>query len=380
MTKDELQQIKVEKKENSSVAISGELPFSYLEKHKTATLKDLGKNVDIPGFRKGHVPEKKLVEHIGETALLQGMAERALSETYPEIVKEHELDVIGYPQIGITKLAENNPLGFTATVAVMPEITLPDYKKISHEINEQKEPKEVTDEDVDAQIKDILRQKVAYERLQEKAAQRAEAEKKDDDNLGGTTELPTPETIQKDDAEEKEPPLPELTDEYVKTLGQPGQFESVEDFKKKLREHLEIQKAQEVASAHRAKITDAIIEKSDLDIPQVMIDAEMNQMSAQMEDDLKRAELTMDGYLAHVKKTKEDLIKEWTPAATKRAKLQLILNEIAKKENVSPDPSAVDHEADHLMEQYKDADKDRVKVYVESVLTNEEVMKLLEQS
>lgn len=382
MTKDELEQISIEKKENSSVAISGEIPFSYLEKHRAAAINKLGEDVEVPGFRKGHVPEKQLVEQVGENTLLHEMAERALAEVYPTIVQENELDVIGYPQIGITKLAFDNPLGFNATVAVMPEITLPDYKKIASEQNTEKESTEVTDEDVEAQIKDILRQKVAYERLQEKAAKQQDAGEEKKDDLGATTELPTPESVQEkeEDVDPENLPLPELTDEYVKTLGQPGQFESVDDFKKKIREHLEIEKQREATSAHRAKITDAIIEKTELDIPQVMIDSEINQMFGQMEGDLTRAGLTMDSYLEHIKKSKEDLVQEWTPAAKKRAKLQLILNEIAKKEETKPDPSMVDQEVSRLLEEHKDADEERVRVYVASVLTNEEVMKMLENA
>ena len=86
----------------------------------------------------------------------------------------------------------------------------------------------------------------------------------------------------------------------------------------------------------------------------------------------------MEDYLGHINKTKDDLKKDWTPSAEKRAKLQLVLNEIAKKEKVSPDQSRLDTEVDQLMTQYKDADEKRVRVYVASVLQNEEVMKKLE--
>jgi FKBP-type peptidyl-prolyl cis-trans isomerase (trigger factor) len=87
----------------------------------------------------------------------------------------------------------------------------------------------------------------------------------------------------------------------------------------------------------------------------------------------------MDDYLGHIKKTKDDLKAEWTPAAEKRAKLQLILNEIAKKENITPDQGQLDAQVDQLLEQYKDADAARVRIYVASVMTNEAVMKKLEE-
>lgn len=371
MTKEELQQITVAPQQDSTVKITGEIPYPYLEKKREGALKKLGEHVKIDGFRSGHIPENVLIERVGEMTVLSEMAERALKDVYPRIVEEHALEVIGYPQISITKLAKDNPLGFTITVATMPEVTLPDYQKIAKEKNTHKASDAVTDKEVEEQIQEILKQKAAYERLQKKA--QAKTEEKD----ATVTELPTPETVaDKDDAEDLQ--IPELTDELVKTLGQPGQFENVADFKSKIREHLEIQKKQDTISKHRADITDAIIAETNVALPQVMIDAEINQMFAQMEDDLTRAQLKLDDYLAHIKKTKEDLRKEWIPAAEKRAKLQLVLGEIAQKEDIKADKGDVDSQVSHLLQHHKDADEKRVRIYVESMLTNEAVMKTLE--
>jgi trigger factor len=376
---DFLKDFSVETKD-ATVTISGEVPAAEIAKERPAAIKKLGANVTVDGFRKGHVPEKIIVEKVGEMALLSEMAERALAKVYPEVIKAHDLKVIGHPQIQITKLAPDNPLGFTATVAIMPEITLADYKDIAKNANQDKPTATVTDEDVEKQIKDILRQKVAYERLQQKAA--AEASKAE--ATTDATDLPTPESEAAKQAETEantEPTdaeLPELTDELVQSLGQPGQFTDVADFKTKLREHLTIEKERETVAAHRAKITDIIIDESSFALPDVMIDAEVNQMLAQMNEDLTRANLKLDDYLTHIKKTKEDLIKEWRPAAEKRARLQLILNEIAAKENITPNEAELNEQVKQLMEQHQDADEARVRIYVASVMTNEAVMQMLE--
>ena len=361
------------KNDDSTVTLTGELPFAEVAKHRASAIKKLGRNVKIDGFREGHVPEKMLAERIGEGMILSEMAERAIAASYPEIVKAHNLDVIGYPEIRVTKLAPENPLGFTATVAVLPEIVLPDVKQIAKDLNKEKSSAEVTDEELETQIKDILRQKAAYERLQGKAAQTHT-------HADGTVHEGPAHDEDGNHIEEEQPELeiPELTDELVGTLGQPGQFESVADFKSKLREHMEIEKKRDTDAAHRAKITDKIIEESSFALPKVMIDSELNQMFAQMEEDLGRANLKIDDYLAHIKKTREDLTNEWTPAAEKRARLQLVLNEIAKKEDIKPDTHAVEAEVKHLLEHYKDADANRVRIYVSSVMTNEAVMKMLE--
>lgn len=358
----------VEKQEGSQVKITGEIPYSELLEERSGAIKALGKNVKIDGFRAGHVPEAVLVKTIGEMAILAEMAERAIAHMYPHILEEHDIDAIGYPQISITKIAPENPLGFTATVAVLPTITLPDYKALAKTVNAGKESTEVTDADVDKQVTDILRQKAAYERLQKKATAKAET----------TDAEEVIEEPLETEADLAKLPIPELTDEVVATLGQPGQFTTVEDFKAKIREHLTIEKKQMVESGHRAKITDTIIEATVMDLPQVLIDSELNQMFAQMNEDLERSNLKMDDYLKHINKTQDDLKKDWTPAADKRAKLQLVLNEIAKKEDVKPDQTQLDAQVAQLLEQYKDADKHRVEIYVGSVMTNEAVMKMLE--
>lgn len=376
----------VTKEAGSQVKITGEIPFSEVEKQRSAALKAIGQNIKVDGFRTGHIPEQVLVQKVGELNLLTEMAERTLAATYPEILKAHEIDAIGRPQVQINKIAPNNPLGFTITVAVLPEITLPDYKKLASEINKDRDSVEVTDEEVDKQVEDILRQKAAYERLQKKAAKNAEGSSHEVEthvHADGTVhEGPAHD----DEGEHDDKPIedinelkiPELTDEVVKTLGQPGQFENVADFKAKLREHLEIEKKREAEAKHRAKITDAIVEKSEFELPGVLVESELSQMFAQMEEDINRAGLTMEDYLKHMKKTRDDLVGEWKPTAEKRARLQLVLNEIAKKDKVEPDKAALEEETKHLLEHYKDADEARVRVYVASVLQNEAVMKMLE--
>ncbi|PIW97036.1 hypothetical protein COZ82_01730 [Candidatus Kaiserbacteria bacterium CG_4_8_14_3_um_filter_38_9] len=366
----------VTKEEGSQVKIAGEIPFSELEEERKAAIKHLGTNVKLDGFRPGHIPTTVLEKHLGEMTVLTEMAERVIGHMYPHILEAHAIDAIGYPQISITKIAAGNPLGFTATVAVMPTITLPDYKQIAKTTNLGKESTGVTDTDVEKQIAEILRQKMAYERLQAKAVAKNVAKGTNDGDL------PTPESEQAKVIETEEDfsklPLPELTDELVKTLGQPGQFTGIDDFKTKLREHLEIEKKQEVETKHRAIITDEIIKQTTVDLPQILIDSELNQMFFQMNEDLERANLKMDDYLKHIKKTKEELEKEWTPAAEKRAQLQLILNEIAKDSDIKPDEKQLEEQVKQLLEQFKDADERRVRIYVASMMTNEAVMKMLE--
>ncbi len=350
----------VENLPDSEIKISGELPYVELESERTAAIVSLGRNVKLDGFREGHVPQNVLEKHIGEMNILAEMAERAIAHAYPHILEEHSIQAIGHPKIEITKIAPGNPLGFAATVAVIPTFKLPDYGKLAKEINKNRGSENVTDEELTEKINDILRQKAAYERMQSKAAVSEE------------------DAIQTKEDLENKLVIPELTDEVAQSLGQPGQFTGVDDLKAKLREHLELEKKQEVAAKHRADITDKIIEATEMTLPKILIESEVNQMFAQMQEDLDRANLKMEDYLKHIQKTKEDMAKEWEPAAVMRAKLQLVLNEIARAEKITPNIELVNSQTKELLERFKDADEYRVRIYVASVLLNEEVMKKLE--
>lgn len=360
----------VEKKPKSLALISVLVPEETILSHREFALEALKKQVKLDGFRPGHVPEKILVEKLGEMAILSEAAEITISHLYPHIIEEQKLDPIGQPKVTITKLAIGNPLHFTLEVSLVPEVVLPDYLALAQKENAKKEGAEVTEKDTTEAIERVLRQKVAYDRIQEKAAKRKDA-------LDAGLTLPTPETAVDSEEDYSTLPLPELTEELVRTL---GNFESVAQFKEQLTAHLTQEKMQEVASKHRGAITDAIVTQTTIDLPEILIEGELNQMFAEMESDITRANLSMDDYLEHVKKTREDLKVEWTPMAEKRAKLQLILNEIAKKESIAPDHEAVEREVNSLMERFKEADKDRARIYVETVLGNEAVMKKLEAS
>jgi trigger factor len=358
----------IEELPDCMVKISGELPYVELASERNAAIVALGKNVELDGFRKGHVPSAVLEKHVGEMNILTEMAERAIAHAYPHILAELEIDAIGHPSIEVTKIAPENPLGFTATVAVVPKFDLPDYESIAKEINLAKPADAVTDEELEEKVKEIQKSKRAYDRMQELSQQQPE-EGADKQSM---------EEVQAKVEKDNEAPLPELTDEYVKTLGQPDQFTDVAGFKAGLREHLEAEKKQQNVAKHRADLTNGIVAKTVITLPQVLIDSEISQMFGQMEDDLKRSELKMDDYLTHIKKTKEDLTAEWKPAAETRAKLQLLLNEIAKDREITPDAAEVATQTAQLKEKFKDADEHRVKLYVASMLMNEAVMKHLE--
>ena len=340
--------IEIKKKENAQIEITGEILADQLTKYREKALKNVSENVNLKGFRKGKIPEDVLIKNVGEMSILQEMAELALSDQYPKIILEEKINPLGHPQVSITKLAPKENLGFKIVTATMPEVTLPDYKTIAKKIAEEKdEDTEVTDKNLESTI-ETLRKQRATQTAQKGAGGQADKDKQE---------------------------LPEFNDEFVKTL---GDFKDVEDFRNKLRENLKLEKERMAKEKRRNKLADSIIEKSEIDLPQLLIDGELQRMLGQFRADIEQAGLTYDKYLEEVKKTDEDIKKEWTPIAEKKAKLQLVLNKIALEEKVTPEEDQVQKEIEHILSHQKDAPEDRVRTFVETMLTNEKVFEFLE--
>jgi hypothetical protein len=190
--------IKITKLPKSEIEIEGEIETTVFESYYKKALQNLGENLEIDGFRKGKVPENIMISKIPEISILEEMAELALGEHYPKMIEEHKLDVIDRPEIAITKLGRNNPLGFKIKTATIPEVTLPDYKKIAKDINSSITAEEknitVTDEELENTIKDIQKSRAPKKHITE-GVELSEEEKN------------------------KEPELPELTDEFVQSMG-----------------------------------------------------------------------------------------------------------------------------------------------------------------
>lgn len=348
---DNKREIEIKNLENSIIEIKSSITIKELELQKKKAVKNLSSEIKMDGFRKGHIPEDVLIQKIGEMPLLNEMAELALSDIYPTIIIQNNIKAIGQPQITITKIAPNNPIDFKITVAIMPEFKLPDYKKIAKKINNEKvEPIEVTEKEIEDTITHIQKSNAPHPEINkdEKGVEKAE-----------------------------KPELPEINDEFVKKL---GDFKDVADFKNKLKENIKKEKENKASEIKRVKIIDTILENIKIELPQIIIDSETERMLAQTKSDITRMGLQFDKYLEHIKKTEDEFKKELKPEAEKRAKIQLILDKIIKEEKIIPDESEVKNNVKALLEQHKEAKEEQVKPYVEMVLSNQEVFKLLEKA
>ncbi len=329
--------LEIKKLDKSLVEIKTEIEWATLESFKDEALKRLGENLEVDGFRKGHAPNAVIEKTLGEAAVIEKMAEMAVSKTYPKIITEQKIDAIGYPQINITKLAKGNPLGLTIIVTVVPEIKLGDYKAIAREAK-PKEVVEVTEKDL------------------EDALVRVNAMRAKEENIEVAN-------------------LPALSDEYVKKL---GDFKDVADFKEKIKENIKAEKEFRAKDKRRLEIIESIMDRTPVEVPEILIHSESHKMLHKMRADIEGMGMKYDDYLKAINKTEEDLEKDFHKDAEKRAKLQLVVAEIAKAEGLTPDPAKVAEEVKKVTEIYKDADPENARLYIENVFTNEEVFKFLE--
>ncbi|MCI0619580.1 hypothetical protein L0Y40_00895 [Candidatus Wolfebacteria bacterium] len=340
----------IKKNPDSTIEIEGEIPVDEFEKHREAASRHLGKDVEIAGFRKGHAPAYIVAKRIGGGRVLEEMANRALAAHLPKLFREHNIDAIGKPQITVTKLAPKNPLGFKLTTAVLPDITLPDYQVIAKAANEKSsEPVTVTEKEIENAVLDIRKRVQATENQ----AQKTKKEK-----------------LEKGSGE-----LPELDDELVKKL---GNFASVSEFRNKLTEDIQSFKERQAREKRRIALIESIAQQAQVRLPELLVTAEVDKMLARFKDDVIRVGAKWEEYLQQIKKTEGDLRKEWHPDAEKNATIQLVLNEIAKKENLALDEKAVELEVLHLESHHPDADPRGLEVYVRTLLTNEKVFEFLE--
>ena len=128
----------------------------------------------------------------------------------------------------------------------------------------------------------------------------------------------------------------------------------------------------------RAVILDDLVKDSKVSYPAALREYELDDMEARIKEDIERAGSTWEGYLTQAKKTREDIRAEWKDAADKRAKVRLILAEIARKETIEPDGKALAHEVEHAKKHYPQADPNALRAHIAHAMRNDATLKFLE--
>jgi FKBP-type peptidyl-prolyl cis-trans isomerase (trigger factor) len=351
--------ITIKKLPKSEIEVSIVVDTKEFETYHDKGFKAVQEMIELDGFRKGNAPENLIVQKYGEMIILEEMANLALRDAYIKAVDEHKLSPISDPKITINKLAKGNPLEITMIVPVMPEVTLPKYKKVAEEAGKGHEIEEVTDKDIED---------VVLELAKGRAHQHAHSHEHEHDENGHHPSHDEPASDAK---------LPEINDEFAQSFGE--DFKTLADLKTKIKENLGLEKKQKAKEKKRTAIVEALIAETKADVPDALIEMELERMLAQMKADITRFGGTWEEYLKHTGKTEADVKSTWKDDALKRTMSQLILAEIALAEKIVPTPEEIEVELVRLLATVQDADEDRAKAYLHQALTNEKVLAFLEE-
>ncbi len=395
------------------------------DKFELRALRSAGSELNLKGFRPGHVPDDVLRKQIQPEVLQQETMWEAIKEFYPKIVKEQSLDVIGQPSLA---LQSTEPFVMHAMVAKLPEVDLGKWEKAKVKRQEIKvEAAEV--EKLVEQIKDSRASEAAVTR-EARLGDRVEMDF--EVSLGGVTldggkqigypvilgsgqlvpgfedslvglssgqekkfELTFPSSYRPDLAGKKanvwakinqvfERTLPELNDEFARGL---GKFEGAEDFQNKLKQNLHDEKqAHEEQRLERAMLEAVVAQTKFEPIPEVLLENEAETMLHELRHGIEERKLEWSQYLASIQKDEAALKKEFSTPAERRVKVALVVRAFARQEKLEADEAAVEQEVAHTLEHYRGDQRAEAQFnnedyrnYVKQVLTNRRVIEWLKK-
>ncbi len=325
---------------DSEVEFSGEIPTSVVDAYKIKALEHLKENLELPGFRKGHVPSEVVVKKLGEMRILEEAVQLSLRDFYPILITEMHIDAVGQPEVRITKISPQNPVGLTIVTAVYPHVELPkNWESVGENIS-LIEPDVATEKEVEDTLLSLQKNRAVK-------------------NEGVPDELP------------------ELTDEFARSL---GAFESLENLKAQITKGINEEKRRQARDVRRGKIIDALIEKTPINLPTLFVESELEKIIAQMKDGVSRVHMTLEEYLSRINKNEEGIRKEFREQAAKRARIQLILNTIAEAKKIEVEESLINQEVEFALKQFPNAKPELLRIHIETLMRNDKVLQLLESS
>ena len=386
----------------------------------------LSRDHKVAGFRPGKLPLAMALKQFGEKAVYEEAAEPAIRDSYARAVREHDLKTVGSPHIELTTLAPNEPLRFTATVSVLPEVTLPDLTNITiarravsvpaSEIDRvledlrKMQPKEaLVDRAAEAKDKvivdlDLKKENVPIEGGQAKQHQIYLAEEYYLPNIreaivgmakGETKTLPiefpkdhfqkhlagskVDATVTLHDVYTVE--LPVLDDAFAKSIGQPD----IATLRKLVEQNLTNEATKKSSDAEEVDLLDQTIAGAKFDeLPELLITGQARQMIEELEEGVGKQGVPFADYLQQIKKTRDQLLLEMAPEAVKRVKAALLTRAIGEQQAIAPDEQAVDAEIQAQLEHYTNEPEVRQRIqseesreYVRMLLRNRGVISWL---
>ena len=368
--------VEIKKQKENEVKLKIETDKLEVNSSLDKVYNDVSYEIKIPGFRKGKIPKNILNLHLSKEYFYDKTAEKLIPESYLEAIKKSKIQPIDQPEIKVIQIEEDKPLIFEATVQVRPEVKLGSFDKISI----QKEDIKVTTSDVKNEVRKIQENQAKLNVVKDRKSKKNDFLVIDSEGyvegktiegskvekqivqLGKSTapefnkkllgcsagdereiKILVPKDIKDKKIagkeitykvkviEIKEKELPELNEDFVKTV---GNYKTVDDFQKDIKNRLGKQVEMVNKNNYERKLLEKVAEVCEVKVPKVLIAREVEYMMKSLEDDLKAKDLSLEDYYKSIKTDKEKVKKEYEIVAEKRIKQELILDKISQVENL----------------------------------------------
>ena len=398
--------VQVEKLEKNMAKLTVEVSA---EDFKAAIKKAYNKTKNrfaIPGFRKGKASQAVIEKMYGEAVFYEDAADEAINSTYAEAMKESGLDIVSRPEITVEQIGKDQAFIYSALVAVKPEVTLGEYKGVEVE----KADAAVTAEDVEAELKRVQEQNARLLTVEDRPVADGdqtvidfegfvdgkgfEGGKAEDypltigshsfidtfeeqligKNIGEECEVnvtfPTeyhaaelagkPAMFKVTVKEIKVKELPALDDEFASEV---SEFDTLDEYKQDIEKKLEERKEKAAASQNEDRVVAKVVENASMEIPEKMIDAQVDNMLRETAQRMQSQGLSMDLYMKYTGMTADQMKDQMRPEAVKRIQTRLVLEAVVKAENIETSEEKLDEEIAKMAEAYK-MEADKLKSYM----------------
>lgn len=386
---------KLEKLENNKVVLEITVSAEMLEKGMEKSYKKNVGKFNIAGFRKGKAPRSVIEKFYGEGVFYEDAINEVCPIAYDEAVKEHNLEPVDRPDIDIVDIEGGKGLTFKAEVTVKPEVVLGDYKGI--EVS--KKEYNVTDQDIEKELNSIREKNARIVEVTDRAVKAGDITMIDFKGFvgdvqfeGGTAEnykleigsgqfipgfedqligaemgkevdvnVTFPEEYRNEELagkpavfkvtvkEIKEKQLAELDDEFAKDV---SEFDTLEELKSDIRGKREAEGQKMAKQQFEDELLNKIADNATIDIPEVMVDAQINSMLRDFDYQLQYQGLNLESYMKYMNTDMEKMKESYKDMAYKRVKIQLVLEKVAKLENITVSEEEMDAEIEKTAKMY----------------------------
>lgn len=388
--------VQVEKLEKNMAKLTIEVSAEEVEKALQGAFLKNKNRISLPGFRKGKVSRQMVEKMYGPEIFYDDAINAMLPDAYEKALEECEEDIVSSPSIDIVQIEKGKPFIFTAEVAIKPEVKLGKYKGVKVDKIEV----EVTDEEVDAELAKERESNARNIEVTDRAVKDGDMTVLDFEGFvdgvafeGGKGEnypltigsgafipgfeeqlvgaeigkevevnVTFPEDYQAEELkgkaavfkctvkEIKEKELPELDDEFASEV---SEFETLAEYKADVKAKLTEKKEKEAKDAKEAAVMEAIINDSDMEIPEVMLETQQKQMVDEFAERIQMQGLSIDQYFQFTGTNRDKMIEQVKPQAEKRIKTRLVLEAIVKAENIEASDEDFEEEIKVMAETYQ---------------------------